>query len=105
MSETQINFDSKFIGAIIEKKKTTTIRKGVRVYPVGKVVELTSGGDVFARARIVKAIVRKVGELTEEDAMKDGFSSKKELIDELRRIYGEIDENDFITAVYFELVP
>jgi hypothetical protein len=100
----RINFDAEYVKDILEGKKITTVRKGIKSYPVGKMVELTVNYKPFAKAKVLKVVVKRVKELTDEDAVKDGFNSKEELISALQRIYGEINENDFVTIVHFELV-
>ncbi len=99
-----INFDGKFVDMILEGKKRSTIRKGIKIYKRGVVVELTAEGKSFGKARITKVVVKRVSELSDSDAIRDGFTSKEELLDELKRIYGGIDEDEFITVIHFEFV-
>jgi len=104
MEQKRINFDSEYVEAIIEGKKITTIRKGIKRYPVGRIVELTVDNKPFAKARVDKVVVKRVRELTDEDAKKDGFDSREELIEALKRIYGSIKDSEFVTIVHFTLV-
>ncbi len=99
-----INFDGKFVGMILEGKKRSTIRKGIKIYKRGVVVELTADGEPFGEARITRVVVKRVSELDDLDAIMDGFTSKEELLDELKRIYGSIDEDEFVTVIHFEFV-
>ncbi|MCS7143623.1 MAG: ASCH domain-containing protein [Archaeoglobaceae archaeon] len=100
----RINFESEFIQPILKGIKKTTIRKGIRSYPVGRVVELTVDSKTFAFARVKKVIVKRISELSDMDAKLDGFRDKEELLNALKKIYGEIDDSDFITVVHFELI-
>lgn len=100
----KINFDSEFISLILNGAKKTTIRKGIRSYPVGKIVELTVNNEPVALAKIKKVVVKRTSELNDEDARVDGFESKEELIRTLKRIYGEINDSDFVTIVHFEVL-
>ena len=104
MEQKRINFDSEYVEAIIEGKKITTIRKGIKRYPVGRIVELTVDNKPFAKARVDKVVVKRVRELTDEDAKKDGFDNRDELIEALKRIYGSIKDSEFVTIVHFTLV-
>jgi len=104
MEQKRINFDSEYVEAIIEGKKITTIRKGIKRYPVGRIVELTVDNKPFAKARVDKVVVKRVRELTDEDAKKDGFDNREELIEALKRIYGSIKDSEFVTIVHFTLV-
>ncbi|ADB58139.1 ASCH domain-containing protein [Archaeoglobus profundus] len=100
----RINFDAEYVESIIQGKKITTVRKGVKSYPVGKIVELTVNYKPFAKARVKKVVVKRVKELTDEDAIRDGFESKEDLLNALKKIYGEINENDLVTIVHFEVL-
>ena len=100
----RINFDAEYVRPIIRGEKVTTIRKGIKSYPVGRIVDLTVNYTPFARAKVEKVVVKRVGELTDEDAKRDGFGSREELIRALKRIYGDIRDNDFVTIVHFKIV-
>ncbi|NHW23334.1 MAG: ASCH domain-containing protein [Archaeoglobales archaeon] len=100
----RINFDLEFVPLIIAGTKKTTIRKGIKSYPVGRIVELTADSKRFAMARVKKVVVKRVSELNEEDAKTDGFESREELLRTLKRIYGEINESEFVTIVHFEVI-
>ncbi len=104
MEQKRINFDSEYISAIKNGKKVTTIRKGIKRYPVGRIVDLTADSKPFARARVDKVVVKRVRELTDHDAVLDGFESREELIDALRRIYGGVREEEFVTVVHFTVI-
>ncbi|WP_456327717.1 ASCH domain-containing protein [Archaeoglobus sp.] len=100
----RINFDAEYVESIIQGKKITTVRKGVKSYPVGRIVELTVNYKPFAKAKVKKVVVKRVKELTDEDAIRDGFESKEDLLNALKKIYGEINENDLVTIVHFEVL-
>uniref|UniRef100_A0A7C3UGX2 ASCH domain-containing protein n=1 Tax=Geoglobus ahangari TaxID=113653 RepID=A0A7C3UGX2_9EURY len=104
MEQKRINFDFEYVEAIIQGKKITTVRKGIKRYPIGRIVELTVDNKPFAKARVDKVVVKRVKELTDEDAKKDGFNSKEELIEALKKIYGSIKDSEFVTIVHFTLV-
>ncbi len=99
-----INFDEEYVDLILSGKKKSTVRKGIKSYEMGKVVYLTASSKPFAKAKVTKAVVKRVKELSDEDAIKDGFKSKEELIEALRKIYGRIDESDLVTIIHFELI-
>ncbi|AGK60136.1 hypothetical protein Asulf_00100 [Archaeoglobus sulfaticallidus PM70-1] len=99
-----INFDSKFVEMIRLGRKKSTIRRGIKIFSKGSVVNLTSDGRVFGKARIIKVIVKRLDEIGEEDAKLDGFESREELFSELKRIYGSIDEKEFFTIIHFEVI-
>ncbi len=101
----RINFDPEYVELILEGRKTTTVRKGIKSYPVGRIVELTvNNAKPFALAKIKKVVVKRVSELSDSDAKLDGFESRDELISALRRIYGDVRDSEFVTVVHFEVV-
>ncbi len=99
----RINFDPEYVAAILDGKKTTTVRRGIKSYPVGKLVELTVNNRTFALARVKKVVVKRLRELSDDDARRDGFESRSDLIAALRRIYGDIKDDEFVTVVHFEV--
>lgn len=100
----RINFEAEFIPLILSGAKKTTIRRGIRSYPVGKVVELTVDGKPFAMAKVRKVVIKRISEINDEEAMIDGFFGREELIRALKKIYGEISDSDFVTVVHFDLL-
>jgi|Deesub1362B_J571_1020462.scaffolds.fasta_scaffold00316_27 hypothetical protein len=98
----RINFDAEYVAQILAGTKRTTVRKGIRNY--SGIAELTCEGEAFTKVRINKVLVKRVGQLKEKDAIEDGFESVDELKTALRRIYGSLEDDDFITIVYFEPV-
>ena len=104
MEQRRINFDSEFVSAIVNGRKVTTVRKGIKRYPVGRIVDLTANNRPFARARVDRVVVKRVKELTERDALLDGFESREELIDALKKIYGNVEDEELVTVVHFTVV-
>jgi len=92
-----------FAGLVLAGIKTATIRLGI-VKPKKKQVLLHSGGRVLAELEITDVEVKKVRELTDEDAKQDGFQSKKQLIENLERIYGRISPDDHVTIIRFRVL-
>ncbi len=80
----------------------TTIRLGI-IRPKYREVFIHSGGMVVAKARIVNVLYKRISELTDEDAIADGFTSREALIDELKSIYGSITNNDWVTILTLEV--
>ena len=80
----------------------TTIRLGI-IRPKYREVFIHSGGMVVAKARIINVLYKRISELTDEDAVVDGFTSRDALIDELREIYGNISNSDWVTILTLEV--
>jgi len=72
---------SKFAKDIISGKKRATIRLG-KVEVKANEFLIHSGGRIIARAKLKNVRYKKVKELSDEDALLDGLSSREELIDE-----------------------
>ncbi|NPA85122.1 MAG: ASCH domain-containing protein [Crenarchaeota archaeon] len=92
----------KYVDLILSGKKTATIRKG-RWVPKFKELILHGGGRPFAVAEVVDVEYKKLSEITQEEIKEDGFDSKAELVEELRRAYGEISDDDIVTIIRFKV--
>ncbi|GBF09622.1 conserved hypothetical protein [Aeropyrum pernix] len=88
---------------LLEGRKTTTIRLGI-VKPRYREVIIHGHGRPLAKAEIVDVQVKKVSELTLEDARRDGFRSVRELIESLERVYGyKLDPEDPVTIIHLRV--
>ena len=93
-----------FVDLILQGKKTTTIRLG-RVIPRYDEMIVHGGGRPIAKIKVKNVIVKKVRELTDEDAKKDGFSSVEELLKNLEEVYQtKINDDDLVTIIEFEVL-
>ncbi len=93
----------RFVDLIISGKKRSTIRLG-RVVPRYDEIIIHGGGRPIAKAKIVNVIYKRVRELTDEDAKKDGYNSVNELLRDLERVYGrKISPDDIVTIIEFEV--
>lgn len=104
MGKKTLDFDEIYIRKILEEKKITTIRRGVRNFKVGEKVLITSQDRIYAEAEITEIRCLKVSDLTDEDALKDGFSSKEELLKALKKYYSSIRPSDTVTIIGFKIL-
>ena len=88
---------------LLEGRKRATVRLGV-VRPKYDELIVHSGGRPIAKVRVVGVRVKRVRDLTDYDARLDGFSSREELVEALRRAYGDVRPEDTVTIIEFELV-
>ncbi len=93
----------RYVDLILSGRKTATIRLGV-VKPKYEEMIVHGGGKPVAKIRVKRVVVKRVSELTDEDARLDGFETRDQLLDELRRHYGNLSENDRVTIIEFEVV-
>jgi uncharacterized protein YqfB (UPF0267 family) len=98
-----ISFNEKLIPKILEGKKTSTIREE-KLCEMGEVVILKSK-EFYGIGKIVNIYSKKLGELTEEEALKDGFNNLEELkefwIIELGKKW---DDNRLVWIIEFQLL-
>jgi hypothetical protein len=94
----KLSFKAKYIDQLFNGEKTTTVRRGI-VTPRYDVVYIESNGKIHGTARVKYVRYTKLGELTNDDAVKDGFSSKEELINALKEIYPDIGKDEWVTII------
>lgn len=100
-----LEFDGRYREAILKGRKRATVRLGRKPnLREGDVVLIHSGGYAIGRAVIERVESKTVGELTEEDAFLDGFSSEGELIKTLKEHYKYVNDDSKAYIVVFRLV-
>ncbi len=97
-------FKKEYGEGILKGTKTSTIRLSSTLKK-GDEVEIVAGRVKLGVARIEDVEVKKVKELTDEDAHADGFKSKEELMRALKRIYGrKISEGTEVKLIRFKML-
>lgn len=98
--------DSAYKTKILKGKKSTTIRYGSYEAKPGREIYIVvrPSDTAIAKVRIKGVSKKKVKELTDEDARKDGFGNVRELLKTLKGIYGELDVEDEVNIIEFELI-
>ncbi len=84
----KLKFKGKYKEKILSGKKKITIRRETSLKPGDKVL-IESGEEEIGEAVIKEVLNIRVEDLTDEHAREDGFSNLKELLGELRSIYGK----------------
>ena len=97
-------FSKKYMQDLLEGRKLATVRLGRVRYRVGDVVLAYCGGLVLGRVRITGVKYKKLIDLTEEDARRDGFANLRDLLKALRQHYPNVRANTPITVITFEWV-
>ena len=92
-----------YVNKILKGIKRATIRLGI-VKPRYNEIIIHGGGRPVAKVRITKVKYKRLNELTEEDAKMDGFNSLEELLQHLRKAYGNVSSNDIVTIIEFEVL-
>ncbi|WP_297508967.1 ASCH domain-containing protein [Thermococcus sp.] len=100
-----LEFDGRYAEAILRGKKRATVRLGRRPnLKEGDEVLIHSGGYALGKAVIERVESKTVGELTEEDAFLDGFSSREELVKALKEHYKWVRDDSPAHVIVFRLV-
>ncbi|ASJ13004.1 ASCH domain-containing protein [Thermococcus thioreducens] len=100
-----LEFDGRYAEAILSGRKRATVRLGRKPnLKPGDEVLIHSGGRVIARAVIERVDSKTVGELTDEDAFLDGFSSREELVMALKSHYKYVNDDSKAHIIIFRIV-
>lgn len=105
----RLSFLDEYIDLIVTGQKKTTIRFRHHAidYPQDKYLPVFTSSNQDAKigeAKINVLRVLPIGELTEQDAINDGFSSLLSLKKALNKIYGEIEEQELVSIYEFKYV-
>jgi hypothetical protein len=100
-----LKFNPASMDAIEAGTKTSTTRKGVRVFP-SKFVTAVDGGDAdrTIKLEIVTATPKKLSDLTESDSKSDGSDSLDSFKSALTTNYPGIGADDMVTVITFKVV-
>jgi hypothetical protein len=97
----EILLSPKFIPLVLSGAKTSTIRAGRRDYQIGPA--FIASGPTLIDVDVTSVRYTTAGELTEDDARREGYSGTLELISVLREFYPTLMENTPVTVVRFVL--
>lgn len=98
-----LRFKQKYLDDVLSGRKRVTVRYGV-VKPRFNLVYIVCCNEIYAEAFITKVYYTKLGKLGEDVVIAEGFKSKEELFTELKEIYGEVNENEVVSVIYFTVV-
>lgn len=103
-----ILFKREFVDPILSSAKTESRRRWKRpLVREGGVYWAATGfrrEDRFAKLRVKYVRRQRLGDVTEEDAKKEGCSSLEEFREVWRRVYGSWDPDEEVYVVGFEVV-
>lgn len=102
-----ILFKPKHIELILSGRKTQTRRTGKCRWRVGSIhqakTNFKKGSKPFAFLRIVSVRQERLGDITEEDAKKEGYPSVEAYKEVFKEIYGRWDDDMMIWVIDFEV--
>jgi len=96
-----IEFKRKYKKAIMSGSKSCTIRKRCYVKK-GDIVFVHCGGKIIGKAEITGVEEKSLEELDDSVAREEGFRNRKELVNEIKKIYGDISK---VYVIRFRFVP
>lgn len=88
---------------VVRGLKSTTIRLG-RLRLSHRVLTLHGGGRDVAKVEVTGVKYKKVRDLTDEDARRDGFESLEALLEALKRMYKGLDPDDTVTILELKVL-
>ncbi len=103
MSMQEIKLRDEIFPLLLSGKKKTTTRKGKREINLDLMRIVATDGTVEPVVKMVSRVeyVRMVN-MTEEDAINDGYDSLAEWRGVMWSIYGELPGDEIITIIHFE---
>ncbi len=96
-----IKFKPEIFNMVLDGRKSSTIRMGLRDYTLGEVLLETDPPHYTIHGEIVKLEKKQLMHLTEENAQEEGYSCLSELLGVLLQIYPDIASISVITVVHF----
>ncbi len=96
-----LEFKDRYKELLMSGRKRATIRTRCYVKE-GDEVFVHCGGKIIGTAKIRKVEERSLDELDDEIARADGFESREELIEEIKRLYGNPKK---VYVVWFDFKP
>ncbi|BBL45487.1 ASCH domain-containing protein [Nanobdella aerobiophila] len=97
-----IQFYGKYLEDILSGKKRITIRLSKGGFKIGDIFILHAGGKAIGKYRIKNIYTKKLYQITDEEAKLDGYNNKEELINEILRIYKNINIKKEVVIIEFE---
>ena len=103
----KVKFHKKYYLAILNKDKTQTMRlarKRLDVRENDVVTAVFPGWDKTLKLRIKKIGYKQAKSIDDEDARREGFETKEELIEDLMGFYPNMNKFDRLYYYRFELL-
>ncbi len=99
-----IYFSKEYRDKILTGEKVTTIRLGQIPIKEGELYYANCGGEIIGILRVEKVEYKKLKEISKEDAILDGFKSKRKLRRALKKHYKGFNSNSIFTIIHFKLI-
>ena len=103
----ELKFNEKMFKLLVEKKKSATRRKDPKDICGGLYVAgVCPGHESRVMMKCIDKYPQKISEMSEEDAVKEGFTNLEEFKQEIASIYGQgyLDSDPTMWAYEFQIV-
>ena len=88
---------SRYLEAFAAGLKTTTIRSGRLFFPIGPLILQCGRKEVVANLTGIRHC--QAGDLTDEDAKRDGFGCRADLMRALKQHYPDLAPDAWVTVI------
>ncbi len=99
-----LQFKSEYLDKLLSGIKKATIRIGRLNVKKGDELYVHCGGFVIGKIKVRNITYKKISELSDEDARKDGFINLRQLLNRLKKHYGKLSPNTIVTILEFDWV-
>lgn len=102
-----ILFEPEHVQLILQGIKTQTRRTGKHRWKIGAIRQAKTGykkDSEFAKIRILAVRQERLVDISESDALAEGYKSIREYMDVFIRIYGSWNGKSMVWVIDFELV-
>jgi len=99
-----LQFLNRYKNALLSGEKKITIRITKPNLRKGDIFIAHCGGKVIGKFKVIDVYTKKLKDITDDEARLDGFSSKEELIRQLKGHYKNLNEDREVVVIRFEPV-
>ncbi len=105
-----IRLANELFPAVLSGEKKLTVREGIRSYSLGSACFIPSDSidprnfDLDIDIMINCLTYKKIKDVTNKEALADGFKNAQHMLKGLQKFYPDIKEDDLVTLVWFKLI-
>ena len=103
-----IRFADRQVSKILSGEKTfTRINVECPWMPDQEIIAVHTSGEEdkpFACLKVISINKHKLGDITDDDVLKEGYSSREEFFEAWRNLHGSADPREVVCAIEFDLV-
>lgn len=101
---TKLKLADHLFAPLLAGEKVITIREGARLIAPGPLTfESVSGTLPEVTVDVFMTVIKRVGDLTDAEALMDGYPDAELLVEGLRQFYPHLGEYSVVTLAAFDL--